>query len=168
MLQNEIYVNISAGTPMQNITFILKMDLYGFLLYNGSFNTNLSKTYEYIDSERKLDCILQINSITAKDYFYIPSYSSLNDFNNRNIIKSKGEFLWLKKVKGSITKFNDIYENYGIIGLKINYYTKYYIAPEFVYSFDEIKKHSFYLKYDDNNINGFYNSNNTGYFIIGE
>jgi len=168
MLQNEIYVNISAGTPMQNITFILKMDLYGFLLYNGSFNTNLSKTYEYIDSERKLDCILQINSITAKDYFYIPSYSSLNDFNNRNIIKSKGEFLWLKKVKGSITKFNDIYENYGIIGLKINYFTKYYIAPEFVYSFNEIKKHSFYLKYDDNNINGFYNSNNTGYFIIGE
>lgn len=170
MLQNEIYVNFSAGTPMQNIVFILKMDLYGFLLYNGSFNKNLSKTYEYIDNERKLNNILQINSITAKDYFYLPSYNSYNDFNNnkKNNLKSKAEFLWLQKVKGSITKFNDVYENYGIIGLQINYYTKYYVAPELVTAFNEIKKHSFYLKYDDNKINGFFNSNNTGYFIIGE
>ena len=32
----------------------------------------------------------------------------------------------------------------------------------------DIKTHTFYLKFDDNNINGFFNSNNTGYFIVGE
>ena len=30
MLQNELYVNISLGNPIQNVTSILKMDLYGF------------------------------------------------------------------------------------------------------------------------------------------
>ena len=31
-----------------------------------------------------------------------------------------------------------------------------------------MKNHNFYLKFDDNRINGFFNSNNTGYFIFGE
>ena len=155
---------------MQNIVFILKMDLYGFLLYNGSFNTSLSETYEYIDNERKINTILQIKSITAKDYFYLPSYNSYNDFNNnkKNNLKLKAEFLWLQKVKGSITKFNDVYEKYGIIGLQINHYTRYFVAPELVTTFNEINKHSFYLKYDDNKINGFFISYYTRYFIIGE
>ena len=46
MLQNELYVNISLGNPIQNVTSILRMDLYGFLIYNGSFNRNISKSYE--------------------------------------------------------------------------------------------------------------------------
>ena len=183
MLQNELYVNFSLGNPSQNITSILKMDLYGFLIYNGSFNKNLSSTYELIDDERRLNCIFQIKSYTSKDYFHISSFNSLDEFNKniskeknenenelKNIIKTeKAEFLLLHKVKGSITKFNDVYENFGIIGLKLNY--KYYHPPEFVTTFKEIKDiktNTFYLKFNDNNINGFLNSNNSGYFIIGE
>ena len=75
------------------------------------------------------------------------------------------------KIKDSMAKFNDIYENYGIIGLKI-YFSKYFIAPKFVFSsfkgIKNMKNHNFYLKFDDNRINGFLNSNNTGYFIFGE
>ena len=183
MLQNEIYVNFSLGNPMQNITSILKMDLFSFSIFNGSFDSNLSNTYEFIDNERRQNCLYQINSATSRDYFYLPSFNSFVEFNkyisketkdneknNKNIIKSeKAEFLLVRKVKGSITKFNDIYEKYGIIGLKLNY--KYYSPPEFVTTFREIKDikaNIFYLRFDDNNINGFFNSNNTGHFIIGE
>jgi len=37
------------------------------------------------------------------------------------------------KIKDSMAKFNDIYENYGIIGLKI-YFSQFFIAHEFVFS----------------------------------
>ena len=182
MLQHELSVNFSVGTPSQNFTSILKMDLYGFLLYNGSYNTNLSKTYDLIDSERRLNCILQIKSFTSKDYFYLPSFNSFDECNkyysnnknekdHQNVIKSdKAEFLLLRKNRDSISKFNDVYEKYGIIGLKLNY-QRFFIAPEFATTFKgikDIKTHSFYLRFDDNNINGFFNSNNTGYFIVGE
>jgi len=178
MLQNELYVNISLGNPIQNVTSILRMDLYGFLIYNGSFNRNISKTYEEIKKEMRLTCILQVKAICSKDYFRFPSFSSYNDFNEylqtkndkkllENIKNEKSDFLWIRKNRDSINIFNDIYENYGIIGLKLDF-NKYFHAPEFVTTFKDIKKHTFYLKFNEDKINGFVNSNNTGYFIVGE
>ena len=176
--QNDLYVNISVGYPSQKITSIIKMDLYGFLLYNTSYQTNLSKTFKLIDDERRINCVYQIKPFTCFDSFHIPSYNSFNEFNKykndknkKNIIKTEeAEYILLKKVKGSTTKFNDIYQKYGIIGLKLNL-NKAFTPPEFVYTFKgikDIKTHTFFLKFDDNNINGFFNSNNTGYFIVGE
>jgi len=178
MLQNELYVNISLGNPIQNVTSILKMDLYGFSFYNGSFKRNMSKTYEQIEKEMRLRCILQVKAICSKDYFYIPSFSSYKSFNEysqtkkgklplENIKVEKLDFLWLRKNKDSISKFNNVYENYGIIGLKLDFY-KYFPAPEFAKTFKDIKSHTFYLKFNDDKINGFINSNNSGYFIVGE
>lgn len=184
LLENDIYVNFSLGTPEQTISAILKMDIYGFYLYNGSFNKNLSSTYELIDNERRQNCIPQINTFTSYDYFNLPTFNSFSEYNKyfsnknkdkqnklKNIIKKeRAEFLYAQKVKGSITKYNDMYEKFGIIGLKINS-QKYYIPPEFVLTFKEmkdIKTHTFYLKFTDNKINGFANSNNNGYFIFGE
>ena len=176
--QNELYVNFTVGEPTQNLTSILKMDLYSFSLYDTSYNTSLSSTFELIDDERKINCISLIKPFTCKDSFHIPSFSSFDEFNknkndknNKNIIKTEeAQYTLLKKVKGSTTKFNDMFENYGIIGLKLNF-IKNYNPPEFVFTFKglpDIKSHTFYLKFDDNNINGFFNSNNTGYFIVGE
>ena len=120
MLQNELYVNVSLGSPPQNIKLILKMDLYGFVIYNGAFNRNLSNSYELVDTERRLTCFPQIKSFTSKDYFYVPSFNSYNEFityisNSKNkstfskIVKTeKSLFIWAKKLKDSITKFNYI------------------------------------------------------------
>ena len=179
MLQNDICVNFSAGNPEQNITAVLKMEYYGFSIFNSSFNTDLSSTYELLDDERSINCYLQIKPYTSRDYFYLPTFNSFNEFNNyisngknnnKDIIKKeKAKFLIIKKEQGSITKFNDMYEKFGIIGLKLNY--KIFHPPEFVTTFDgikDIKTHTFYLKFDDNKIDGFFNSNNTGYFIVGE
>ena len=182
MLQNELYLNISVGTPKQNIKAILKMDLNGFVIYNGSFNRSSSESYEIIDTERRLTCFPQISFATSKDYFYIPSFDSYKDFNkyvsnpnnySNDIQTRKSEFMWVTKLKDSITQFNDMFENYAIIGLKI-YYSRYFIAPEFVTKsgnftgIRDLKEHNFYLKFNDNKINGFFNSNNSGYFIAGE
>ena len=30
LLQNQIYVNLSLGTPIQNVTSIIRMEYYGF------------------------------------------------------------------------------------------------------------------------------------------
>ena len=177
LLQNQIYVNLSLGTPIQNVTSIIRMEYYGFSVFNYSFKSNLSETYEFIDDEVRLTCYLQLKSTTVKDYCYVPSFNSFNEFNeyvsnpqkSKNVINSeKVLFLILQKHPGSITQFNDIYQNYGIIGLKLNLDKRYY-APEFVTTFEEhIKTPTFYLKFDNNTINGFYNSNNTGYFIVGD
>ena len=82
MLQNEIYINLTLGTPKQTVTSIIKMDLNGFVIYNGSFIRNKSSSYNIIDEERRLTCFPQIKSYTSEDYFYIPSFDSYNDFNN--------------------------------------------------------------------------------------
>ena len=179
MLQNDLCVNFSAGNPGQNISAVLKMEYFGFSIFNNSFITNLSNTYELLDDERSINCFLQVKPFTSRDYFYLPTFNSFNEFNkyiskekniNKEIIKKeKAKFLILKKEQGSRTPFNDMYAKFGIIGLKLNY--KYFHPPEFATTFDgikDIKTHTFYLKFDDNRINGFFNSNNTGYFIVGE
>ena len=58
------------------------MDLNGFVIYNGSFNRNISSSYNILDEERKLTCFPQIKSYTSEDYFYLPSFDSYADFNN--------------------------------------------------------------------------------------
>lgn len=137
-----------------------------FLLNNSSYNTNYSITYILINDERRLNYIFQIKSFTCKDSFHIPSYNSLNVFssykndkNKKDPIKTEeAEYILLKKVKGSATKLNDIYANYGIIGLKLNFHKYYYSPPEFVSTFKglkNIKTQTFYLKFEDNNVNGF-------------
>jgi len=45
MLQNELYINLTLGTPKQIVTSIIKMDLNSFVIYDGSFNRNISSSY---------------------------------------------------------------------------------------------------------------------------
>jgi len=107
MLQNELYINLTLGTPKQTVTSIIKMDINGFVIYNGSFNRNISSSYKIIDEERRLTCFPQIKSYTSEDYFYLPSFDSYADFNNfvsknesidSKIIKTeKSQFIWAIK-----------------------------------------------------------------------
>ena len=47
LMQNELYVNLSMGTPKQDFKAIIKMDKYGFLLYENaidfSFQQHMNK-----------------------------------------------------------------------------------------------------------------------------
>ena len=182
LMQNELYANLSIGIPKQDFKAVLKMDVYGFLMYEGALEFNQSSSYESIDEEISISYLYNFASLSCKDHFYLPSFNTYNDFynyiknnnneKNHNITKTnKAKFLRIQPNKNSSYFFNTLFNEYGIIGLKYNLYNNTFNVPEFILSLKEIKSinsYSFSFKYEQNLKNGFPDSNNKGYFIIGE
>ena len=181
LIQNELYVNLTIGSPKQDFKSLLKMEKYGFLIYEEALNYNLSTSYEKVEEDLKIGWLNNYISLPSKDNFYLPSFNSYKEFYNfisikqkdkkYNIIKTKkAVFLRIQHKPGESDYFNNKYYKYGIIGLKYNY-KSYYNSPEFVVSLkdiNEIKTNSFSLKFENNLKNGFPTNNNKGYFIVGE
>ena len=181
LFQNELYVNLSIGTPRQDIKAMLKMDKYGFLIYEDAFNPNLSTTYEKIKENLKISWVWNFIPFSLKDHFYISSFNSYKNFENYisqnnnkellyNITKTNKTKFMSIHLKNTKNNFNKMFHNYGIIGLKLNGNPNFN-PPEFVVSLkksQEIKSYSFSLKFNNETKNGFFNNVNKGYFIIGE
>ena len=182
LVQSELYVNLSIGTPEQKIKTILKMDKYGFLIYEGALNYNKSETYEKVDEDLRISWLFSYISIPSKDHLYLPSFNTYNDLyntintnndniNNYNIHKTnKTVFLRIQQKPGTSHNFNKMFNNYGIIGLKFNNYS-IFNAPEFILSLkaiNETKTYSFSFKFESYKKNNFAINNNKGYFIFGE
>ena len=182
LMQNELYTNLSIGIPKQDFKAILKMDVYGFLMYEGALKYNLSTSYESIDEDIYISYLYNFTSLSSKDHFYLSSFNSYNDFynfiknnnkeKNYNITKTnKAKFLRIQPAPNSSYFFNTLFNDYGVIGLKYNLYDNTFNVPEFIISLKEVKSinsYSFSFKYEQNLKNGFTDSNNKGYFIIGE
>ena len=134
------------------------MDKYGFIIYEGAWNNSLSTSYEIVKENLKIGWLNDYISTPSKDIFYLFSFNSYNDLNKYistnknekiyNIVKTnKIIFLKIQQKMGTSNKFNKIYNNYGIVGLKYNS-NSYYNAPEFINSLKaikEIKTYSFSL-----------------------
>ena len=173
LIQNELYVNLTIGSSEQQFKSILKMDKYGFIIYEDAFDYSLSESYEIVDEELRISWLYNYNSTPSKDNFYLPSFQSYKNLNNKkyNIKKTnKAKFLLIEQKSGEFNNFNQMFYKYGIIGLKFN--SNYYFnAPEFVRSLKEIKeinKYIFSLRFDNKYINNFSYNDNKGYFIVGE
>ena len=170
LIQNELFINFNIGSNEENIRAILRMDKYGFLIYENSYNYNNSKTYEKLipdfEDNLKTSWVKDCEQIPSKDIFYI----STQDNNNPIIKTNKTRFLLLKEKENTSLYFNEMYYNYAIIGLKYNS-NSYFNAPEFV---KELKKskaidnYYFYFVFDKPTKNGFAINNNKGKFIIGK
>ena len=80
LFQNELYVNLSIGTPKQNIKSILKMDKYGFLIYEDAFNYNLSSTFEKANISIKIIGAWSFDPLPSKDHLYLQYFSYYNEF----------------------------------------------------------------------------------------
>ncbi len=173
LIQNELFINLTMGKPEQQFKSILKMDVYGFIIYENALNYSLSNSYEIVDEELRISWLYNYNSTPSKDNFYLPEFNSYKNFNNKKYdIKktNKATFLRIEQKSGTSNNFNKMFYNYGIIGLKLNS-NSYFNAPEFVSSLKdikEIKNYIFSLKFENNLINGFSDINNKGYFIVGE
>ena len=170
LFQNELYINFNIGSNKENIKAILKMDKYGFLIYENAYNYGNSKTYEKLipdfEENLKTSWVKDCDQIASKDIFYIP-----NQDNNNQIVKTnKTRFLRLKQKENKTVYFNEMYYKNAIIGLKYNS-NSYFNAPEFVkelkYS-KAIDNYYFYLVFDKQTKNGFAINNNKGKFIIGK
>ena len=180
-MQNELYVNLSMGTPKQEFKSVLKMDKYGFLIYNDALNYNLSTSYEEVEEDLTISWVYSYTSVPSKDNFYLSSFNSYKDLNNfisknqpekmNNITKTnKITFLRIYPKKNESHYFNNMFNNYGIIGLKYNDNPNFN-SPEFILglkAIKEINSYTFSLKFENNLKNGFADNNNKGYFIFGE
>ena len=175
LIQNELYVNLSMGTPKQDLKAVLKMDKYGFLIYEDALKYNLSESYEEVDEKIEISWVTNFISFPSKDHFYLCSINSYKDIDK---IKetcdmkktNKAKFLRIQNKPGKTNNFNSMFYKYGIIGLKYNN-MPFFNAPEFVLSFNdskEIKSKCFSLKFENKLRKGFIDNNNKGYFIFGE
>ena len=174
LLQNELYINLTLASPKQTIKSILKMEKYGYLIYNDAYNYQNSSTYSLIDEDLKIQWVMGSNIYPSKEILYVPFYDSYNDFSNKyiKIIQTnETNFLRIEKKSESNYTFNNAFYTYGLIGLKINS-NPYFNAPEFIYELkktSKINKYIFSFKFNQNKgKNNLFNSNNNGYFIIGE
>ena len=178
LTQNELYVNLSMGNPKQDFKSILKMDKYGFVIYEGALKYNLSNSLEKVDEDFSIGWGSSYDYTPLKDNFYLISFNSYNDFNNNkktissyNITKTnKITFLRIEPKNGTSYYFNKMFNNYGIIGLKLNTLINFN-APELIptlRNLKEIKTYTFSFKFENNLKNGFTDNNNKGYLIIGE
>ena len=177
LTQSELYVNLNMGNPKQEFKSILKMDKYGFIIYEGALKFNLTSSLEKVDEEFTIGWGSSYNYTPLKDNFYLSCYNSYDDFNNNkqvisyNITKTKKiTFLRLEPKNGTSYYFNKMFYNYGIIGLKYNSIINFN-APELIptlKTLKEIKTYSFSFKFENKLKNNFIDNNNKGYLIIGE
>ena len=181
LFQTELYVNLTIGTPPQNVKSLIKFDSPGFYINEGAFNYTLSSTskkYYWPISKYFFNSV----SYMVGDIFYINFYKSYNDFitnkNNAqelNIIKTNETlFIVINKDRKNINK--NIFYNYGYVGL--DYKEKNNNEPpETTHTFIDrahkywnIKKNIFYLEFNKDNqtYKNYFNNYYRGYFILGE
>ena len=173
LTQTELSVNFSIGSKKEELKLVLKMDKYGFLIYENAYNYKNSKTYEIYEQDfeenLKTSWVPSIVECPSKDILYIKNYSSTE--NNYNIIKTnKTLFLREKQKENTSNYFNEMFYNYGIIGLKLNNNPSFN-APEFVTSLkasNDIDNKIFYLAFENVYKNGFATNNNKGMFYVGK
>ena len=173
LTQNELYINFSIGSNKEEIKLVLKMDKYGFLIYENAYDYNNSKTFEKyvpdIDENIKTTWVPSSEQLPSKDNLYLSTFDLEN--NKYNIIKTnKTLFLRIKQKENESNYFNEMYYKYGIIGLKLNTNSAFN-APEFITSLkasDDIDSYTFILYFNTFYKNGFATNNNKGYIYIGE
>jgi len=172
LFENNLYTNLTIGSPPQIVKSLIKFESKGFYIYQGAFNYTLSSTSKKY--HWKIDKWF-FNSISymITDHFY---FKSFNDYKNiqPNIIKTNETLLIvISKIKENINKN---YFNYGILGLSYNE-KKTLESPESGINFMNICKNNwnlknkvFYFDFDKDNYtyNKFFNNYHKGYLILGK
>ena len=88
LTQSELFVNLNMGNPKQEFKSILKMDKYGFIIYEGALKFNLTSSLEKVDEEFTIGWGSSYNYTPLKDNFYLSCYNSYSDFNNNKQVIS--------------------------------------------------------------------------------
>ena len=172
LFENNLYTNLTIGSPPQIVKSLIKFESKGFYIYQGAFNYTLSSTSKKY--HWKIDKWF-FNSISymITDHFY---FKSFNDYINiqPNIIKTNETLLIvISKIKENINKN---YFNYGILGLSYNEKNTLE-SPESGINFMNICKNNwnlknkvFYFDFDKDNYtyNKFFNNYHKGYLILGK
>ena len=186
IFSNDIYINLTLGTPNQKVKALLKMEFDEFLIYNNAYIYSESSTYQNLD-KNKQSYTYFLDEKKSEDMFYFQNYSTYNEFfnnedknqNNKDIQTLMNFKLVRNKEKdfsinwSTSDKKSPLLKNYGIVGLRypINNYSLFFV--NILKQNKVINNYSFSLIFSDyiNNIkstNTNYNIDNNGYFILGE
>ena len=172
LTQSELVIKFNIGSKEENIQSIIKMDKYGFLIYEDAYNYNKSQTYESFipdyEDNMKTSWVKDCKEIPSKDNLFLSIYNSdKNTYEQKRT--NKTIFLRLKQKDGKNINFNEMFYKYGIIGLKFNS-NPYFKAPEFVKSLKNTKdiiNNTFFFTFDKTTKNDFAINNNKGKFFVG-
>ena len=167
LFQNELYTNLSIGTPSQNVKSIITFESKGFYIYQGAFNYSLSSTAKkYYWQFNKY--FFNSMSYMITDHFYFNYY---NKNLTNNIFKTNETLFIIISNKKEKKK----YFNYGFIGLAYED-KKVYECPETTIEFINtakkilnLKNKEFYFDFNKDNYTykNFFNNYHKGNLIIG-
>ena len=164
-----LYTNFIIGSNSEEIKALINMSQVGFFIYENAYNYNSSSSF---NKDLKIKSFYKKNyeeGYLANDTLCLLPYKNDKDLNKINIKKcnnfEKVNFSLLKTKQKDIE--NNLYENYGIIGLQENEQVDEYILPLFIKSLkntDMINSHTFSFHFLNNTKNG----ENEGYILLGE
>ena len=175
LTQKELYLNFTIGSNNEAIKSVIKMDKSGFIIYEKAYNFTNSTTYENFDTSIDIRWIPKSIRFPSKDNIYLHQYQSYKDYSKGKTfegnITNKTNFLRVEDIfDDDHYYFNDMFYEYGIIGLKI-------LSSTYLSELDFIKalklsnytnSYSFHLFFEYRTKNGFAINDNKGYFLIGE
>ena len=175
LTQTELYVNFTIGSNKAKMKSVIKMDKSGFMIYEEAYNYTNSTTYEKFDTQIDIRWIPKSMRFPSRDNIYLPQYQSYKDFfrgkTYEGNITNKTNFLKVEDINDDDKYyFNDMFYEYGIIGLKILSST-YLSELDFIRALklsNYTNSYSFHLFFEKRTKDGFAINDNRGYFLIGE
>jgi hypothetical protein len=147
LFTDDLYFNLTIGTPPQIVPTIWNMEKYSFKFYNESFYKNNSSTFINISSTFRYSFDESCNAIMCEDLFH---FTDVNNNSFSNII--------------SFTKFEEGEKNYSFVGLQL----PNYIADGLLTFIRSLKQYEvinnyiffiYYNEYQNNNDIDNYNGN---------
>ena len=173
--QSDLCVNFTIGSKNESIKAVLKMEKYGFIIYEKAYDYENSSSYETFDKDVQIRWIPRSTRFPSKDKLKLPHYESYKAFKEKRTydlnMTNKTEFLRVEDIDEKDKHFfNEMYYTYGIIGLQL-IANPYYTGMELVKLLKEInetKSTVFHLYFEDIKKNEFSTNDNKGYFLIGE
>ena len=175
LTQTELYLNFTIGSNNETIKSVIKMDKSGFIIYEKAYNYINSTSYEKFDTTIDIRWIPKSIRFPSKDNIYLPQYQSYKDYRKGKTFEgnmtNKTNFLRVEDIfDDDHYYFNDMFYEYGIIGLKIlssTYLSELDFSKALKLS-NYTNSYSFHFYFENTTKNGFAINDNKGYFLIGE
>ena len=182
IFSNDIYVNITLGTPKQIVKTLIKMEHDQFYIYSEGYSHDKSSTYKNLDIDSKSN-FFYLEEKKSEELFYFQFFNSYNELikidedNEKEIYKKiPMNFILIKNLEKNDfslkwttnDKKSPLLNNYGLIGLQYQNFNNSIFFIKSLKQSNEINNYVFSLFFINDKINSNNNINNDGYFIVGE
>ena len=179
-LSEDIYSNLSIGSPAQDIKTLLRLDQYEPTIKEPKYNSSLSSSFKLRSIQDKL---------IANDTFHFITINSSEEINkfihndksiDKNLYKEYKDIKFVYLNETSNYKFLEKYlmdrevekiirYNYSMLGLRLRFMNVDY-NPDFIQSLRQMKviNSSIFTFYINNNNKKENNHDHYGYLIIGD